>query len=550
MITSLRVSNFALISELDLHLHSGFSAITGETGSGKSILLGALELLLGERADFSLIGPLSDKAVVEASATISGYDLLPFFQENDLDYADQTIIRREISNSGRSRAFINDTPVQLTILREFSSRLVNIHSQYNTLELKDRDIQLEMLDTIAELTDQRKEFTSLFKRYKHKNQELKAKEEELASLLKQRDYNQFQLTELEGLDLFKTDYAFLEKELTLAENSEQIIQVAAFIADGLSQEGGAIEFLGKIKNELEKVKSIDKDLEDFYNRTTSVLVELKELMGDAERYAETVDLDPRLKEQLTEKIDKFNHALRKHNLTDQESLLELYERFGAYIEGTDQLEAEIILLRSEADSLKRQAEEKSSVLHQARLKAKPAIEKHLTDLLAELKMENTTLSFDLEQKSEIGNNGSTQLTMRFSANKGIEAIPIEKAASGGELSRVMLALQKIVSEKKAMPTVLFDEIDTGVSGDVAQKIGNLLRKMGENMQLIAITHLPQVAARAEHHFKVEKFEANNKTVSVVRELSEEEHVEEVARLMSGEKISEEALLNARSLMNS
>ncbi len=550
MIASLRVSNFALISELDLQLHSGFSAITGETGSGKSILLGALELLLGERADFSLIGPLSDKAVVEASATISGYDLLPFFQENDLDYADQTIIRREISNSGRSRAFINDTPVQLTILREFSSRLVNIHSQYNTLELKDRDIQLEMLDTIAELTDQRKEFTSLFKRYKHKNQELKAKEEELASLLKQRDYNQFQLTELEGLDLFKTDYASLEKELTLAENSEQIIQVAAFIADGLSQEGGAIEFLGKIKNELEKVKSIDKDLEDFYNRTTSVLVELKELMGDAERYAETVDLDPRLKEQLTEKIDKFNHALRKHNLTDQESLLELYERFGAYIEGIDQLEAEIILLRSEADSLKRQAEEKSSVLHQARLKAKPVIEKHLTDLLAELKMENTTLSFDLEQKSEIGNNGSTQLTMRFSANKGIEAIPIEKAASGGELSRVMLALQKIVSEKKAMPTVLFDEIDTGVSGDVAQKIGNLLRKMGENMQLIAITHLPQVAARAEHHFKVEKFEANNKTVSVVRELSEEEHVEEVARLMSGEKISEEALLNARSLMNS
>lgn len=550
MITSLRVSNFALISELDLQLHSGFSAITGETGSGKSILLGALELLLGERADFSLIGPLSDKAVVEASATISGYDLLPFFQENDLDYADQTIIRREISNSGRSRAFINDTPVQLTILREFSSRLVNIHSQYNTLELKDRDIQLEMLDTIAELTDQRKEFTSLFKRYKNKNQELKVKEEELASLLKQRDYNQFQLTELEGLDLFKTDYASLEKELTLAENSEQIIQVAAFIADGLSQEGGAIEFLGKIKNELEKVKSIDKDLEDFYNRTTSVLVELKELMGDAERYAETVDLDPRLKEQLTEKIDKFNHALRKHNLTDQESLLELYERFGAYIEGTDHLEAEIILLRSEADSLKRQAEEKSSVLHQARLKAKPVIEKHLTDLLAELKMENTTLSFDLEQKSEIGNNGSTQLTMRFSANKGIEAIPIEKAASGGELSRVMLALQKIVSEKKAMPTVLFDEIDTGVSGDVAQKIGNLLRKMGENMQLIAITHLPQVAARAEHHFKVEKFEANNKTVSVVRELSEEEHVEEVARLMSGEKISEEALLNARSLMNS
>lgn len=550
MITSLRVSNFALISELDLSLHSGFSAITGETGSGKSILLGALELLLGERADFSLIGPLSDKAVVEASATISGYDLLSFFNENDLDYADQTIIRREISNSGRSRAFINDTPVQLTVLKEFSSRLVNIHSQYNTLELKDRDVQLEMLDTIAELTGQRKEFSALFKHFKEKNQELKSKEEELSTLLKQRDYNQFQLTELEGLDLFKTDYASLEKDLSLAENSEQIVQIASFIADGLSQEGGVIEFLGKIKNELEKVKSIDQDLEDFYNRTTSVLVELKELMGDAQRYSETVDLDPRLKEQLTEKIDKFNHALRKHNLNDQEGLIELFESFGSYIEGTDHLEAEITFLRSETNKLKQQVEEKANDLHKARLKAKPQIETQLTDLLSELKMENTTLSFDLEQKSEIGNSGSTHLTMRFSANKGIEAVPIEKAASGGELSRVMLALQKIVSEKKAMPTVLFDEIDTGVSGEVAQKIGNLLRKMGENMQLIAITHLPQVAARADHHFKVEKFEANNKTVSIVRELGEEEHVQEVARLMSGETISAEALLNARSLMNS
>jgi DNA repair protein RecN (Recombination protein N) len=550
MITSLRVSNFALISELDLHLRSGFSAITGETGSGKSILLGALELLLGERADFSLIGPLSDKAVVEASAMIEGYDLLAFFQENDLDYADQTIIRREISNSGRSRAFINDTPVQLTVLREFSSRLVNIHSQYNTLELKERDVQLEMLDTIAELTDLRREFALLFKRFKQKNQELQAKEEELSTLLKQRDYNQFQLTELEGLDLFKTDYASLDRELSLAENSEQIVQVASFIADGLSQDGGVLEFLGKIKNELEKVKSIDQDLEDFYNRTTSVLVELKELMGDAQKYSETVDLDPRLKEQLTEKIDKFNHALRKHNLNDQQGLIELFESFGSYIEGTEQLDAEITFLRSEANKLKQQVDEKANELHSLRLKAKPQIEKLITDLLAELKMENTTLSFDLEQKSEIGQSGSTNLTMRFSANKGIEAIPIEKAASGGELSRVMLALQKIVSEKKAMPTVLFDEIDTGVSGDVAQKIGNLLRKMGEHMQLIAITHLPQVAARAENHFKVEKFEANNRTVSKVRELSDEEHVEEVARLMSGETISAEALMNARSLMNS
>jgi DNA repair protein RecN (Recombination protein N) len=550
MITSLRVANFALINQLDLDLRAGFSAITGETGSGKSILLGALELLLGERADFSLIGPASDKAVVEAGALITNYDLHDFFTQNDLDFADHTIIRREISSSGRSRAFINDTPVQLTILKEFTSRLVNIHSQYNTLELKDRDVQLEIMDTIAGLTTSRKEYAALYRKYKQKSLELNAKEEELANLLKLKDYNSFQLSELEGLDLLKVNYAALEKELSLAENSEQIVQVAAFLVDGLAQEGGVLEFLGKIKNELEKVRSIDQDLEDFYNRTNSTLLELKELMSDAQRYAETVDIDPRMKLKLTEQIDKFNHALRKHQLNDQVGLIELVENLGNYIEGADQLETEIILLRDEADRLRHQVTETASDLHLARMKAVPFIEDQIAQLLAELKMETTTLSFNLEKKEEVGQNGITTLTMRFSANKGIEAIPIEKAASGGELSRVMLALQKLVSEKRAMPTVLFDEIDTGVSGDVAQKIGILLRKMGENMQLIAITHLPQVAARAQHHFKVEKFEANGRTVSAVRELSESQHIEEVARLMSGETISEEALSNARALMNS
>ncbi|MES2799173.1 MAG: AAA family ATPase [Bacteroidota bacterium] len=549
MISTLKITNFALIAQLELRLNSGFSVITGETGSGKSILLGALELLLGERADFSLIGSQGDKAIVEANVHLSNYHLETFFSDNDLDYEDDSIIRREISTSGRSRAFINDSPVQLTVLRELTSQLVNIHSQYNTLELRDKNYQLEMLDILGGLTSNRQQFEVLFYQYKKELADLNTKTLQLLEIQKQGDYIQFQLEELEDLQLSTTDYAELETQLNKAENAEQIIRTLSTLESGITDDTGALLLFSKGKVELDKLKSIDENLNSFFERTNAITVELKELSSDLTSYVERLELNPAMKEQLLVKLDGFNRALRKHNLKNQEELVELKAQFENSTQQTQQLEEEIEVLQLKVAQLEKEVQKKASEIHILRVQASPSIESELQLLLNELKLEGTELRFLLSEKQEISATGITGIAILFSANKGVEAVPIEKAASGGELSRVMLALQKLISDRKALPTVLFDEIDTGVSGEVAQKMGNLLRRMGESRQLIAITHLPQVAAKAQQHFKVEKSERDGRTQSQVRLLGTNETVQEVARLMSGEVISNAALQTAKALID-
>lgn len=549
MISSLKITNFALISKLDLQLSDGFTVITGETGSGKSILLGALELLLGERADFSLIGKDGEKAVVEAVTLVGPYDLENFFKANDLEYDTETIIRREISANGRSRAFINDSPVQLTVLRDLTSRLVNIHSQYNTLELRDKNFQLDILDTLGDLQAERAEFQILYSEFKAREASLKQKEVELEEFKKQSDYILFQLEEMDELMLSKVDYDSIEADLRKAENAEQIIRVLGMIEQGISGDEGALDLFARAKNELEKLKSIDQDLTIFSERTTALWLELRDLSSDVSSYADKLEINPALKEKMLAQVDNFNRILRKHNLKNQAELVELQSTYLGNSRQTDELEAEILQLRNSYLQLEEELQNKANVLHAKRANATEAIEASITQLLTELKLENTSLTFDVSKKAEIGVNGITELVLRFSANKGIDPVAIEKAASGGELSRVMLALQKLISDKKALPTVLFDEIDTGVSGDVAQKMGNLLRKMGEQRQLIAITHLPQVAAKAQHHYRVQKKEMAERTITTVNRLLDDEKVEEIARLMSGEQISNAALQTAKALIN-
>ena len=550
MLRNLRINNFALIEQLDLSLEKGYSVITGETGSGKSILLGALELLLGERADFSLIGPVSDKASVEAEFDLSSFDLKSIFDENDIDYSDQTIVRREINQSGRSRAFINDTPVQLTVLKELTSRLVYIHSQYNMLELKSKQFQLDVLDVLAGLMSERASFGQLYTEHKNKHSELKKLKADLADLLKQKDYNQFQLQELDELNLMKVNFSEIEKDFNLIENSKDIKIVLASLNDRLSADQGMLSSLAELKSNLDKIKHFDSDLEDYFKRINSVLVELKELDSDVNRKLDAVDVDPAKLDELTQRLDKFNHLLRKHNVNEQRELIELVDSFSQSIEGTEKIEQKINVLEVEVNSLHKRLIEAGIHLHEGRLAKITELETNIQSLLSDLKLVDTRFNFHLTKKEEISATGITDIVMLFSANKGMEPIAIEKAASGGELSRVMLALQKLISEKKQLPTVLFDEIDTGVSGEVAQKIGTLLDKMSNQVQLLAITHLPQVAAKARQHFKVEKNLVNERTLTSVRLLNEEEHINEVARLMSGEEISDAAILNARNLMNS
>jgi DNA repair protein RecN (Recombination protein N) len=548
MLHALRIKNFALINQIELVLKPGYTVITGETGSGKSILLHALNLILGERADFSVIGPESDKAVVEAEFEMKGFQLESFFQENDLDLEDRTIIRREINVNGKSRAFINDTPVSLAILKNLTSALVNINSQYNTLELKNKAYQLEVLDTLSELQMKRTEFAALFKKFNEQKLLLSNLKSSLSLALQQKDYSNFQLVELEALLLDSVDYSSVETELKKIENGEGLILSFSSIIGAIEDENQLVDKLHSLRTILDRSKGLDTAVDDLSIRLNAVLIELNDISSDASRALESVETNPQKLLELTESLNHFNHVLKKHSVRNQQEMLALRDRLQKDLFDTEATERQIIQLEEALKNQEKEITTKAKELHQDRLKAVQPVAAELQEILEELKLPNTKLSFQLTEREELNQFGLTDVNLLFSANVGIETVPIEKAASGGELSRVMLALQKMISEKKVLPTILFDEIDTGVSGDVAQKIGALLQKMGTHFQLLAISHLPQVAAKASHHFKVEKEIIGNRTETKVKSLEMEERIEEIARLMSGENITPAAIETAKSLM--
>ncbi|MFK7784814.1 MAG: DNA repair protein RecN [Crocinitomicaceae bacterium] len=549
MIGSLRIENFALIDEVHIQFTKGFTVITGETGSGKSILLNALNLILGERANFSVIGDRKDKSIVEAHIQIAEFDLKSFFEKEELDYFDNCIIRREISKSGRSRAFINDTPVQLSTLKELSSRLIHIHSQYNTLELKDVNYQLNILDSLAGNNEVAKQFKADFKAFSQEKKELKDLQAQLAELASTADYNQFQLNELLELNLDSINFEKIQTDLKAAENSGDLKSCYAELSEGLNSDDGAIDRLERLKNFVAKFASMDDTLASLNDRVESSLIELKDIALEAEGRLEEMDIDPEKIEELSERMNSFNRVLYKHNVQTQEELITLRNELDSSAVNSGELELEVEKRKEKIAKSELALTKRASELHDKRIKAAPQIEKQLKSALNELKLIDTELNFNVTKSAEVNETGSSKIEMLFSPNKGIEPVPIHRAASGGELSRVMLALQSLMAAKTKLQTVLFDEIDTGVSGDVAQKVGSTLEKMGKGMQVIAITHLPQVAAKGEQHFRVSKTVVGGKTQSSVVELSAEERVEETARLMSGDVINEAALENARALMS-
>lgn len=550
MLKQLNVRNFALIQEATLNFETGYTVITGETGSGKSILINALTLLLGERADFKVIGNSADKAVVEATFEIKENDFTSFFKENDIDAEQESIVRREINTQGRSRAFINDTPVQLTVLKEFTERLISIHSQYNTLDLKRKDFQLHTLDILAGTKQLQLEFSDLFDKFKSLSKQIESEKEQLEKLEKDRDYNDFQLNELEELNLEKNNFQELEEQFSKIENEGEIKQIIDNIITGLSSDNAIIQQLHSLKSIASRLAKFDKAYETTEERIQSVIIELKDLdeeLSDSLNQSELIDEQQKL--IIAELLDKYNRILIKHRLSNQDDLKKLYSQLQHTVADTDSLKEKIESLESELQQLAARLRISANNLHQERLSAIHGIEQQITRLLSELKLPDTTLKFQIEQQEKLNFTGNSSLTLLFSANKGISPVEIEKAASGGELSRVMLALQQLISEKTQLPTIFFDEIDTGVSGDVAEKIGLLLKQMGSTMQLFAISHLPQVAAKAKQHFKVEKTAKENSVETFIRQLSTEQRIEEIARLMSGETINEAAISNAKALMS-
>ena len=546
MIQKLRISNFALIQDLELDLNNGFTVLTGETGSGKSILLNAFSLLLGERAHSSLVGVYGKKAIVEAIIESKPNDQL-FFETHNLDFDKTVLVRREIVRDGKSRAFINDSPVSLSTLKAFSSQKLMVHSQYNTFELKSKTTQLELYDLLSGNEQLAVDFANHFEAYQSHQELLNNLKLKLEKANKDRDYHQFLQEELSELKLKEINYKELEGELFKLENADEIRAVLNQTTQ-FTEENGIYSQVRQHIFKLEKLASKDKALTEILERLHNLENDLNHISSESSYYIDSMYDDPERKTIVLQLWDNYNRLLIKHKLSDQSELIELQSTLSKKQENLEELNYSIVNSEKEFLHLKDQLYKRAEALHSNRLNAKSSITTKLKLELEKLKLPETKLDFEIS-RSDLKRTGITNLSMIFSANKGYEMIEIENAASGGELSRLMLALLKQISEERNMPTILFDEIDSGVSGDVADKIGVLLKSMGQKSQLIVISHLPQVASKAESHIVVEKKQGEEHTQTYVRDLNQEERVYEVARLMSGEDVSKAALATAKSLMN-
>jgi len=548
MIKSLSISNFVLIDDLTIKFNDGFSVITGETGSGKSILFNALNLLLGDRADFSLIGYNADKAIVEGVFQI-GERFVPFFKEYDLDYSYETFIRREITKKNKSRTFINDTPVSLTILKEFSSQLIQIHSQYNTLDLKSREYQLKLLDSLSGLEENRFKYQKDFKDYKKMELAYNKCLSELDDKKRSFDYNSFLKEELIALDLDNIDYSQLENDYKKIEKIEELKSTYSEIFKILDSDLGVLNQIELLKNRFENLKSLNPVESDIESRIQSIIYELKDISEESYSEYDLLDnLNVNSIQTILEQLDSYNRVLNKHKFKNQEELIVYRNQLINELNSFDDLNEQISFLKQQLNSKYKFVHESAIALHELRINSSSDICGFLQDILSNLKLPDTKMTFLLEKSLELDEFGCSKLQMMFAPNSNIKPVPIHKAASGGELSRLMLALQKMISEKKQLPSILFDEIDTGVSGDVAFKIGKMLFEISQKVQIIAISHLPQVAAKASNHFKVDKIKNDKGIVVNVIKLSDSQRIEEIARLMSGDQISTAAIANAKNLI--
>lgn len=544
MLAQLNVKNFALIENAALRFNHGFTVITGETGSGKSIMLGALRMILGERADHNVIRDKSLKTVVEGVFDLSNLNLSLFFEVNDIDYDPETIVRREINAKGKSRAFVNDTPVQLSVLKELSGHLINIHSQHHTIQLKSKIFQLQLLDAWCENDELLFDLKKLYNSFTSVNQEIIHLQEQLISRQKELEFNKFQLEELYTLNLTSTDYSKIEQDFKRAEQFDKIKASFQLITDTIDEGEGVSYLLNQIrKNSFNDDPKLDALLE----RIEASRIELTDISAAANDELMDLESDAVDINELTPKLDAFNAALKKHFSTTQEELLEVQRNFENKIGDSEGLEDLISEKKKSLIELESKLKNKATDLSKKRKAGAKTLAQNIVSLLNELKLPDAILEFELVAK-EVSQNGADEIKMLFTPNKGMLPQSVEKTASGGELSRLMLTIHYLLSQKMQLPTVVFDEIDTGVSGEVAHKIGKHLRNMGSQMQLLAITHLPQVASKGQNHIKVKKKDVKGQTITFFETLEKKDRISEIAQLMSGAEINDAALSNAKKLM--
>ena len=549
MLKSLHIQNYAIIREIELEFDFGLNIITGETGAGKSILLGALSLVAGNRADLSVLSDASKKCVVEAQYDLSSLNLRSFFEQQELDYDTVCFIRREILPGGKSRAFVNDTPVSLQVLKLLSDELIDIHSQHQNLLLKTSRFQLEMLDAFADSEELLKKLSQEVKQWKELCKKIEDTRQENQRLLAESDFLQFQFDELYKAALKPGEEEEVERELTMLANSEDITvslrQCMNWLAEG---ETNVLSALTQIKASLSKISSFLPELTDLINQVQALQVEAKELNYTITRIYDGIEYDPERLNWLEERMQTLQSLFKKHRVQTTAELIQIQidiEQKLSVVHNMDEILAELM---EQKESLLKRIEEYCILLTQKRKQAAGIITQRVKELISRLGMPDASLEVIIEQLEEFNETGWDQVSFLFSANKGMPLLEIGKAGSGGEISRLMLAFKTLLSEKKNLPTILFDEIDTGVSGGMADKIGQMMKAMSKHRQLIVITHLPQIAGKSDRHFRVWKKEEEGKTVSGISLLDSEERLHEVARLLSGEEITEAALANARQLM--
>ena len=549
MLSKITIQNFALIDSLHISLNNGLQVITGETGAGKSIILGALRLVLGERADVKAISNPENKSVVETEFRIDKQHI-SFFEENDLDFEENTIIRREILPSGKSRAFINDVPVTLDVLKELSSKLIDIHSQFETSNLFSEEYQFKIIDGLSENKLLISAYQQDFNSYQKLNKTLQELKNQLENSNKEADYQNFLLSELEEIDLESIDLEELKNQVSIGENAGNIIENLNYISGRFYQEEiGVLDGLNDIKNKIQKIAENSPHFEELSKRLDEAHLELKDIHNQIENELEKVEIDPESLATMTALLNKINTLFLKHQVSDIEGLIEIKNQLSSQQKNSEDLEKNIIDLENQLSQLTEKLNVLASDISQNRKSAIPVFTEKIEKILKKLGLEKAKIEVELTDNENFNKFGKEHIQLLFQANTGFPLKPIQNAISGGERSRVMLSIKKIIAENTELPTLILDEIDTGVSGKVANEIGNVMQEMAENMQLIVITHLAQVAAKGSNNYKVIKEDVNGKTQSTIIPLNEEQKLQEIAQLLSGDTITDAAIQQAKELVN-
>ena len=550
MLKTLSIKNYALIDGLSVSFNNGLSIITGETGAGKSILVGGLSLILGKRADISVVKDVSKKCIIEGVFDVGNYNLKSIFKENQIDYETETIIRREILTSGKSRAFINDSPVNLNQLSTISSFIIDIHSQHQTLELTQNNFQFEVIDSISNNLSIIEEYKSTLDLYNTKLKELEELTQNKDQLIKALDYNLFLANEIESSSILNESLEKLEEEQKNLANfnfiKEELVQSNQLILD---EKYGLIATMNNLKNSLKRLSESSDSFSNIYERFSSVFIELDDIAGEIENSSDSLEENPVKLEEINGKLSSIYNLFRKHSVSTIAELEEIYKKLSDSISISENIDQKIEQTSSECEQLRSQLDDKANLIHKNRKASIPNFISKIEEIIHDLGMKNAKFKIDINKQDTFYLNGKDDIAFLFTANKGSDFKLLKKSASGGELSRIMLAIKSILANYRQLPTLMFDEIDTGVSGEISQKIGDIMKQMSRKMQIFTITHLPQIAAKGESHYKVLKTQENQKTITNMVKLTSEERIVEIATMLEGDKISASAVAHAKQLLN-